>query len=76
MNESIFRISAGLILFTAIGISSYYRRKADQESGEKIARSVDGRPMMTIIKLAGLVLWFSPVLYLIYPPWMAWSKIG
>lgn len=76
MNENIFRILAALILFTGIGISAYYRRKADRESGEKISRNVDGSVMMTLIKLGGLALWSSPLVYLINPQWMAWSKIG
>lgn len=76
MNETIYRISAALILFTGIGISSYFRRKADQESGENISREVDGKAMMTVIKLGGLALWFSPLVYLANPQWMAWSKVG
>jgi protein-S-isoprenylcysteine O-methyltransferase Ste14 len=76
MNENIFRILAALILFTGIGISSYFRRKADRDSGEKISRKVDGTLMMTVIKLGGLVLWLSPLVYLMNPAWMAWSKIG
>jgi len=76
MDENIFRILATLILFTAVGISSYFRRKADQESGEKISRSVDGSLMMTLIRIGGLLLWLSPLVYLINPRWMAWSKIG
>jgi protein-S-isoprenylcysteine O-methyltransferase Ste14 len=76
MNENIFRILAGAILFTGIGISSYFRRKADRESGEKISRNVDGSVMMTAIKIGGLLLWLSPLVYLINPQWMAWSKIG
>ncbi len=76
MNENIFRILAALILFTAIGISAYFRRKADRDTGEKISRSVDGSAMMTAIKIGGLVLWLSPLVYLIDPHWMAWSKIG
>jgi len=76
MNENIFRILAALILFTGIGISSYFRRKADRESGEKISRKVDGTVFMTIIRLGGLVLWLSPLVYLINPAWMTWSKIG
>ena len=76
MNENVFRILAGLILFTGIGISSYFRRKADKDTGEKIARKVDGTAMMTVIRIFGLVLWFSPLFYLINPTWMAWSKIG
>jgi protein-S-isoprenylcysteine O-methyltransferase Ste14 len=76
MNENIFRILAALILFTGIGISSYYRRKADRESGETISRRADGTAMMTVLRLGGLVLWLSPLVYLINPNWMAWSKIG
>jgi Putative protein-S-isoprenylcysteine methyltransferase len=76
MNENIFRLFAALILFTGMGISIYYRLKADRESGEKISRSVDGTAMMTLIRIGGLVLWLSPLVYLVNPGWMAWSKIG
>ena len=76
MNENIFRLFAALILFTAMGISSYFRLKADRNSGEKISRKVDGTIFMTIIRLGGLILWLSPFVYLLNPAWMAWSKIG
>jgi protein-S-isoprenylcysteine O-methyltransferase Ste14 len=32
--------------------------------------------MMIIIRIFGLFLWFSPVVYLINPVWMNWSKAG
>jgi len=76
MNENTFRILAALILFTGIGISSYYRRKADKDTGEKISRKVDGSVMMTAIKIGGLILWLTPLVYLVNPNWMNWSKIG
>jgi len=76
MNENIFRISAALIFFTGMGISGYFRRKADRETGEKISRKADGTAMMTVIRLGGLILWLSPLTYLLNPNWMAWSKIG
>ena len=76
MNENIFRILAALILLTGMGISSYFRIKADKETGEKISRKVDGSVMMNIIKFGGLILWLSPFVYLVNPQWMAWSKIG
>ena len=76
MNENIFRILAAIILLTGMGISSYFRRKADRDTGEKISRRVDGTPMMTVIRLGGLILWLSPFVYLVNPAWMAWSKIG
>jgi protein-S-isoprenylcysteine O-methyltransferase Ste14 len=76
MNENIFRILAAVILFSAMSISIYFRRKADRDSGEKLSRKVDGTSMMTAIRIGGLILWLSPFVYLINPNWMAWSKIG
>jgi len=76
MNENIFRILAAIILFTGVGISSYYRRKADRDTGEKVSRKVDGGAMMTAIRIGGLILWLSPLVYLVNPAWMSWSKIG
>ena len=76
MNENIFRILAALVIFTGTGISTYFRLKADKETGEKISRKVDGSAMMNIIRFGGLILWLSPLVYLINPNWMNWSKIG
>ena len=76
MNENIFRILAALILFTGVGISSYFRRKADKDTGEKISRNMDGTPMMLFIRIGGLILWLSPLVYLLNPDWMDWSKLG
>ncbi len=76
MNENIFRILAAVILFTGVGISSYHRRKADRDTGESISRKADGNAMMTFIRIGGLILWLSPLVYLINPAWMAWAKIG
>ena len=76
MNENIFRILAALILFTGTGISTYFRLKADKETGEKIPRKVDGSAMMNIIRFGGLILWLSPIVYLVNPNLMDWSKIG
>ncbi len=76
MNENIFRMLAAVILFTGVSISSYYRRKADRDTGEKISRKADGNAMMTVIRLGGFILWLSPFVYLVNPAWMSWSKIG
>lgn len=76
MNENIFRILAAVVLLTGMGISSYFRIKADKETGESISRKVDGSLMMNFIKIGGLILWLSPFVYLANPAWMAWSKIG
>jgi protein-S-isoprenylcysteine O-methyltransferase Ste14 len=76
MNETIFRSAAAIIIISAFGISVFFRRKADKDSGGVIPRKVDGLIMMTIIKAGGIILWLSPLVYLINPEWMSWSKIG
>lgn len=76
MSETIFRILLALILFIGIGISSYFRRKADKDSGEAISRKADGSLTMNVIKIGGLILWLSPLAYLVNPAWMSWSKLG
>ena len=74
--ETTFRILAALIFFTGVGISTYYRRKADRDSGERLSRQADGTPMMNVIRIGGLLLWLSPMVYLLNPAWMVWSKLG
>jgi protein-S-isoprenylcysteine O-methyltransferase Ste14 len=74
--EGVFRIVAGAILFAGVGISVYFRRKADRESRERISRQVDGTALATTIKLGGLLLWLTPLVYLVNPRWMDWSKAG
>ena len=67
MNENIFRILAAVVLFSAMGISIYHRRKADRDSGEKISRKADGAAMSSVIRIGGLIVWLSPFIYLINP---------
>ena len=76
LKENVFRVLAGLIFVSGLGISGYFRRKADRESGGSVSRRVDGSVMMTTIRIGGLLLWLSPLLYLIHPGWMAWSRAG
>jgi protein-S-isoprenylcysteine O-methyltransferase Ste14 len=76
MNENVFRTLAAIVFFTGAGISIFFRHRADQQSGEKVSRRVDGSLMMNLIKIFGLLLWLSPLIYLLHPQWMAWSKIG
>ena len=76
MNENIFRILATIIFITCLSISVYHRSKADRESGEKVSWRNEGLAMILALRLGGLILWFSAIGYLIYPPLLAWSKAG
>ena len=76
MNEEIFRVLVAVILFTDISISAYHRRKADKDSNERVSTKEEGRFIFAALRLGGLLLWFSPIAYMINPVWMLWSKIG
>ncbi len=76
MNENIFRILAALIFLTGISISIYFRGKADRDTGEKVSWEKEGLFMILALRIGGLVLWFSMLGYLIYPPLLAWSQVG
>lgn len=76
MNETIFRIIAVLIPVAAMSISGYYRRKADREGGGRVSTSQENRPIFLALRLGGLLLWLSPILYAISPNLLAWSRLG
>jgi protein-S-isoprenylcysteine O-methyltransferase Ste14 len=76
MNENVFRFSAIAIFVAGAAVSIYFRRKADRDTGEKVSAKDEGRAMFLVLRLGGLVLWFSLIAYLINPAWMAWSKVG
>lgn len=76
MNDNVFRILAAIIFVACLSISLYHRRKADKRSGEKVSWQDEGLPMILALRIGGLLLWFSAIGYLIYPPLLAWSKVG
>lgn len=76
MNETLFRIFSAVILLSAITISVYFRRKADKDSGERVSVKDESKPIFIALRLGGVLLWFSPLIYAVHPAWMAWSKIG
>jgi protein-S-isoprenylcysteine O-methyltransferase Ste14 len=76
VSETLFRVLAAVILLTGLGISIYFRRKADRDSGEKASWKDEGLAMILTLRLGGLVMWFSLFAYLLNPAGMAWSKIG
>jgi protein-S-isoprenylcysteine O-methyltransferase Ste14 len=76
MYETIFRISAAAILLSALGISVFFRSKADRDTAEKVSTKDESKPIYLTLRLGGLLLWFSPLIYAIAPALFAWSKMG
>jgi len=74
MNENSLRFTAITIFIAGAAISTYFRRKADRQSGEKISPRAEGLPIMIVLRLFGLALWLGVFAYLINPNWMRWSQ--
>ena len=72
--ENIYRIAALILLLSAVSISITYRHRATK-SGEAIKSEAEGRVILTLRSLFGLLGWLSAFLYLINPGWMAWAQL-
>jgi len=75
MNDTIFRILAAVIFVTGAAISTYYRRKADRESGERVSLKAEGLPITIALRVFGLALWAAVFAFLINPAWVAWARV-
>lgn len=76
MNENTYRLWAIGIFLIGAGISGYFRRKADRDTGEKISPRAEGLPIMISLRVFGLALWLGVFAYLINPAWMHWSQVS
>jgi len=76
MNETLFRIFAALVLIGSSSVSVYYRRKANLDSGETVSTQEENRLVFLAIRLTALFLVIGMLTYMIYPPWLDWSKVG
>ncbi len=74
-SEATFRAIAASLFVSALSISAYYRRKADQASDE-VSWKEEGVPTIAALRLSGLALWLSVLAYLLNPRWMQWSRLA
>jgi protein-S-isoprenylcysteine O-methyltransferase Ste14 len=71
--DETFRLILAMILVTAVGISGYHRRRAQQTSGA-IARRQEA-PRLIALRLAfGLPLLFSLLAFLVRPGLVTWAR--
>ena len=75
MNDNLFRVLAIIIFVIGAGISIYFRRKADRETGEKVSLKDEGLVITIALRLSGLSLWLGVFAYLLNPAWMNWSRL-
>ena len=77
--ESIFQITAIVLLVSGMSISIYFRHRAFRagiQSGDEISARREERPLLLALRsVFGLALWLGSMAYLINPPWMEWSQL-
>ena len=69
-----FRIIGALLFLAGVSISFYFRRKSETQ-GDKVAFEAEGTFVMIALRLAGMAMWFSVLIWLINPRWMAWAQL-
>jgi protein-S-isoprenylcysteine O-methyltransferase Ste14 len=69
-----FRIIALIIFVVGLLISGYHRRKAET-SGERVSWKEENPVVMVLLRISGLALWVSVILYMINPRWMRWAQL-
>lgn len=72
-NETIFQLITILLLGMAMSIGGYFRRKADREGGQ--LRTTEGKRLVIVLRLLGLVVVLPLVGYLINPVWVSWAQV-
>ncbi len=69
-----FRIIASIIFVVGLLISGYHRHKAET-SGERVSWKEENPVVMVLLRISGLALWLSVILYMINPRWMRWAQL-
>jgi len=69
-----YRILTLALLVAAMGVSIFYRHRAEKQGGA-LDRS-QGSTLLIILRVVGLVAVLPLLLYLVQPAWVAWARFS
>ncbi len=70
-----FRIILMILLGAMVSLSTIYRLKATQ-TDDAISWQDEGFALMIALRLSGVIMWLSVIIYLLNPDGMAWSSLN
>lgn len=73
LSENFYRISFGLIMLLTLLVAGYHRIKANR--GGRVSRAGEGVLLFLAIRLSGVAMLASAILYLANPLWIEWAKV-
>lgn len=76
--DNMFRIILAAIFLTIIAVVGSYRNRAEKAGGKitpQQAREQEGLPIWLALRVSGILIWVGTLVYLIYPPVLAWAKL-
>ncbi len=74
-DDTLFRVLAATLMFTMIGISVFYRHKADRTGG-RVGRHEEPAPVRLGLSLSGLIGFGGLLAYLFRPTLLAWTMVA
>jgi protein-S-isoprenylcysteine O-methyltransferase Ste14 len=71
-NEVLFRVITLALIVAALSISIYFRRKAERQGNPM--RTAEGRGLVAVLRLMGLIVVLPLCAYLVNPDWITWAR--
>lgn len=73
LSENFYRLAFLAIMLLTMVVAGYHRIKANR--GGRVSRAGEGVALFLAIRLSGVAMFASAILYLVKPSWIEWSKL-